>query len=224
MDDRQPYPPHEDPPGPHYPPHEDPPGPHYPPHEDPPGPHYPPQPDPSGPHYPPQPDPPGPHYPPQPQPQPEPEPFPAPIDNGGEILPPPPPQPAPDASIDKDFDCICLGKKLINVAPKIIFAFTITIVVLFFCIIFSFVNKESLNVFLPIISGLVGFWIPSPLQSSNRKDAVTSETLLQAHLQNSRMFTSSRYGQMMQGSQGSQRSQRFHTPRGYSRVHRHDYV
>lgn len=155
----------------------------------------------------PEPLPPQPDYPPQPEPL---------IDNGGDILPPPPILPPLDP-IDKDFDCICLGKKLVNVAPKIIFAFIITLIVLGFAIVFVSSHSDSLSIFLPVITGLVGFWIPSPLQSSSRKDAITTETLLQAHLQNSRMFTAARYGQVMrQAARRPQMQQQQY--RGYNNV------
>ena len=86
--------------------------------------------------------------------------------------------------VDKEYDCVCCGKTLINASARVVLSFIITILLLIGSFIFMF-TKGSVNVFVPILAGIVGFWLPSPLQSNmSRKDALTQTRLM---MNNARM-------------------------------------
>ena len=86
--------------------------------------------------------------------------------------------------VDKEYDCVCCGKTLINASARVVLSFIITILLLIGSFIFMF-TKGSVNVFVPILAGIVGFWLPSPLQSNmSRKDALTQTRMM---MNNARM-------------------------------------
>lgn len=88
-----------------------------------------------------------------------------------------------DNNIDKDYELVCCEKSLINIPPKTVLAFIVTILVI--CVLFGFLKGNEVVV-LPIITGLTGVWVPSPLQPSNRREALQSNNLLQNNLHLSR--------------------------------------
>ncbi len=94
--------------------------------------------------------------------------------------------------INKDFDCFCCGTRLINAAPKVVLTFIVSLVVIIFAFVYMFV-KGDVVIFAPIVAGVVGFWLPSPVQSSqSRKDALQSSRLLQNNMRMNRLMV--RYG------------------------------
>lgn len=97
--------------------------------------------------------------------------------------------PTNDSHVDKDFDCYCGKHRLCNSPPKTIFALIISMIILSFAIVFCFVHTSSLNVFLPIITGILGIWVPSPLQSSTtRKDVLQNEQIIRNNMQTQRLL------------------------------------
>ena len=97
------------------------------------------------------------------------------------------------SQVDRGYDCICFGITVINTPPKIIIAYTISIIVLVYSIAIMLLNMVHnnyvpdtiiLSIFLPQISFVIGFWMPSPNQSSlSRKDALQNSQLVQGNLQ-----------------------------------------
>jgi hypothetical protein len=96
--------------------------------------------------------------------------------------------------VNRDYDCLCLGKKVINTPAKVVLTFIISIIAIVFCFVFMLV-KGDVIIFAPIVALIVGFWVPSPVQTSqSRKDAIQSERLLQNNLRMNR--TMMRYGML----------------------------
>jgi 5-bromo-4-chloroindolyl phosphate hydrolysis protein len=94
--------------------------------------------------------------------------------------------------IDKDYDCYCCGKRLINAAPKVVLTFIVSLIVIIFAFVYMFV-KGDVVIFAPIVAGVVGFWLPSPVQSSqSRKDALQSARLMQNNMRMNKLMM--RYG------------------------------
>ena len=105
--------------------------------------------------------------------------------------------------VERDYDCYCFGKKLINVAPKVILTFIVSILVIIFAFVYMFV-KGDVVIFAPIVAGIIGFWLPSPTQSSqSRKDAVQNARLLQNNIRMNSMMM--RYGIAKPASFGTDR-------------------
>lgn len=103
--------------------------------------------------------------------------------------------------VQRDYECYCFGKKFINVAPKVVLTFTISILVIIFAFVYMFV-KGDVVIFAPIVAGIIGFWLPSPTQSSqSRKDAVQSARLLQNNMRMNSMMM--KYGMAKPRSFGS---------------------
>lgn len=103
------------------------------------------------------------------------------------------PEPLPDTNnpvihddlekaTSRDNDCYCFGKEFINVSWKTVLAFTITMIILAFSIVFMLLNRASVTIFLPIVTGILGIWVPSPVQSTMaRTNAQQMNNLLQNH-------------------------------------------
>lgn len=90
--------------------------------------------------------------------------------------------------VNKDYDCYLCGKKIINTSAKVVLTFIVSVVVIIFSFVFIFIRGQ-VTVFAPIIAGVVGFWLPSPVQSAqSRKDAVQSARLLQNNMRMNRMM------------------------------------
>lgn len=81
--------------------------------------------------------------------------------------------------IEQDFDCICFGTTLLNASPRIVLTFIMSTMVIFSSFAFMYI-KGHVEIFAPIVSGIIGFWLPSPVQSiTSKKDSILSARLLQ---------------------------------------------
>jgi O-antigen ligase len=93
--------------------------------------------------------------------------------------------PTPDQDIDdinKDYECIFFGKKIINISTKTMLIFFLSLFVLTFCFAFIAIDRTTTNVFLPMISAIVFFWIPSPVQSNpTRQESIQKAQLLNSN-------------------------------------------
>jgi len=95
-------------------------------------------------------------------------------------------------NVNRDYDCYCLGKKIINASARVVLTFIISVIVLVFSFVFMF-TQGQITIFAPIVAGVVGFWLPSPVQSSqSRKDALQSARLMQNNMRMNRLMM--RYG------------------------------
>jgi hypothetical protein len=85
--------------------------------------------------------------------------------------------------INKDYECNCFGYNIINTSSKIVLTFILSLLV----IILSFVyilTTGQVSVFAPIITAVIGLWLPSPAQAvQSKKDAILT-TRLQQHNRN----------------------------------------
>ena len=98
-----------------------------------------------------------------------------------------------DSTLDKEYDCFCCGKQIINTSPKILATFFISVLVLVLAFVYMFV-KGDVVIFAPIVTAVVAFWVPSPLQVNQpRKDALQNTRLLNNHLQMNRYMMARRY-------------------------------
>jgi hypothetical protein len=72
------------------------------------------------------------------------------------------------AQTDEDDDtsttCLCCGRKWCNVSPKILMAFSVTLIILTFSICMIFLRPETTDIFIPLMMGIAGVWMPSPAQ------------------------------------------------------------
>lgn len=86
------------------------------------------------------------------------------------------------ADINKDYQCVCFGKPILNISPQTGIHLFLTVLVITFCFGFIANDRSTTTVFLPVITGLIGFWLPSPSSSSSnsRSQAVQHAQLLLA--------------------------------------------
>jgi hypothetical protein len=83
-------------------------------------------------------------------------------------------------NIDQDYDCKCFNYEIINVPSKIILAFIISLFFLGFSFTYMFLVQGSENIFIPIDTAIITFWLPSPLQNNvSRKDVLQNNQLIQ---------------------------------------------
>jgi hypothetical protein len=81
--------------------------------------------------------------------------------------------------IAKEYECHCFGKDVINASPRVVLAFIISLILIGAVIVFIF-TVGQVNIFAPILTAIVAFWLPSPLQQSmSRKDAANQAQLMQ---------------------------------------------
>jgi hypothetical protein len=100
--------------------------------------------------------------------------------------------PKTEEQIDKEYECICFGRHMINTSPKVILSFLVS-VILIIAVIVLILTVGQVSVFAPILAAVVAFWLPSPLQSSmSRKDAVNEARLRNTNRKMKR--TLNRYG------------------------------
>lgn len=104
--------------------------------------------------------------------------------------------------VNKDYDCFCCGKRIINASPKIVLTFFVSVLVISLCFVFMF-TRGDVVIFAPIVAGVVGFWLPSPVQSSqSRKDALQNARLLQNNVRMNRMMMNYGMGNPYRGNMG----------------------
>jgi hypothetical protein len=95
--------------------------------------------------------------------------------------------------VDKEYDCVLCGKTIINASARVVLSFIVTLFLLVGSFIYMF-TRGSVNIFVPILAGIVGFWLPSPLQSNmSRKDALSQTRLMQSNMQMSRVLSTNPY-------------------------------
>lgn len=126
------------------------------------------------------------------------------VENNNENIDPFPGETLNDETlISKDYECSCFGRTVINASPRIIFTFIISLVALISSSILIYLIGQ-VTVFASIITAIVAFWLPSPIQSSlSKKDAVDYDRLLQHNLKMTQMMT--RYGIVNRQQYGSNR-------------------
>lgn len=85
-------------------------------------------------------------------------------------------------SIDQfelEYTTICCGKQLTNVPYKVLIQFIISLCALVPFIVFIFLGTIPTAISTSVISGIVAFWLPSPLQSNKTStDAATTASLI----------------------------------------------
>ncbi len=90
--------------------------------------------------------------------------------------------------VDKDYVLICCERTLMNVAPRVFLAFVISMTALIICTVCIFTFGD-VGTFASIITAIVAFWLPSPLQpTQSRKDAVVSARLLRNNISINRLL------------------------------------
>ena len=84
--------------------------------------------------------------------------------------------------ISKEYTCMCFGHELINAEPRTVLTFFLTLLTLVFCFSLILVGGQS-GIYLPVITALIGFWLPSPAQSgTSQSDAVQKTQLLHTNM------------------------------------------
>ena len=58
--------------------------------------------------------------------------------------------------------------EVINVHPRVVLAFVVSLTVLVLCGILIFVHPEWKDALLPVVTTLGGLWVPSPGQATSR--------------------------------------------------------
>lgn len=81
--------------------------------------------------------------------------------------------------IAKDYECHCFGANVINASPRVVLSFIISLILIAAVIVLIFVVGQ-VAIFAPILTAIVAFWLPSPLQHSmSRRDATNQAQLMQ---------------------------------------------
>ena len=79
----------------------------------------------------------------------------------------------------KEYECHCFGATVINAPPRVVLAFVISIILVATVTVLIF-TVGQVAIFAPILTAIVAFWLPSPLQQSmSRKDAANQAQLTQ---------------------------------------------
>ena len=74
---------------------------------------------------------------------------------------------------DSENECQCMNVEIINVHPRVILAFTVTLLVLVTCVVLLIIHPEWKDGLLPVMTTLGGLWVPSPAQMTNRRRVAT---------------------------------------------------
>jgi hypothetical protein len=78
-------------------------------------------------------------------------------------------QPLVQISRDGDVNvCECFDREVINVHPRVVFAFIVTLSILSTCAALLVIRPEWNNALFPIMTTLCGLWVPSPAQAAGR--------------------------------------------------------
>ena len=64
--------------------------------------------------------------------------------------------------------CECFDREIINVHPRVVFAFIVTLAILSTCAALLVMRPEWNNALFPIMTTLCGLWVPSPAQAAGR--------------------------------------------------------
>lgn len=64
--------------------------------------------------------------------------------------------------------CECFDREVINVHPRVVFAFIVTLSILSTCATLLVIRPEWNNALFPIMTTLCGLWVPSPAQAAGR--------------------------------------------------------
>ena len=83
-------------------------------------------------------------------------------------------------NINRDYSCDCCGKTIINLPPHTVLTFFMSMFILIFS--FTFVaNGTQTAVFIPIITSLIGLWLPSPLGAPSSRGNAVQQTKLMSY-------------------------------------------
>lgn len=66
---------------------------------------------------------------------------------------------------DTEVNCQCLDRELINVAPQVVLAFIISLLIVLACAAFLFLRPDWKDSLIPVMTAIGGLWIPSPAQN-----------------------------------------------------------
>jgi len=73
-------------------------------------------------------------------------------------------------NIDRDYSTVVFGHNVINIAPMTSLAFVISLIIAIAAIIGIFVQgNDHVTYFIPILTAILGLWIPSPTQAKDKK-------------------------------------------------------
>ena len=64
--------------------------------------------------------------------------------------------------------CECFDREVINVHPRVVLAFIVTLTILSTCAALLVIRPEYNNALFPIMTTLCGLWVPSPAQAAGR--------------------------------------------------------
>ena len=64
--------------------------------------------------------------------------------------------------------CECFDREVINVHPRVVFAFIVTLSILSTCAALLVIRPEWEQPSFPIMTTLCGLWVPSPAQAAGR--------------------------------------------------------
>jgi hypothetical protein len=74
-----------------------------------------------------------------------------------------------EANVNRDYQCFVFGKLVTNTPPRIVISFILTVIILISSFTFMFLKENSTSVFAPIVSAIVAFWLPSPVQTQQSR-------------------------------------------------------
>lgn len=84
-------------------------------------------------------------------------------------------------TIESDYSCVVCDRQIVNAPPQIVFAFALSLLVTAVCCAGMFLREDaSINYYLPVLTTMLGIWVPSPVQLRDRKESDVTNARLNA--------------------------------------------